>query len=114
MANVVSFDDLPASKTAYRFEGNGHGSSISVFVSHHPPGEFVPLHRHPYEETFICLEGETTFSVDGEKVTASPGHIVIVPAGAAHGFENTGDVPLKQVSVHPAPVMEQEWIRDGG
>ena len=110
MANVVSFEDLPASETAYRFEGGEHGSTISVFVSHHAPGRHVPLHVHPYEETFICMEGETTFEVDGEKIVAAPGHIVVVPAGAKHGFESTGDVPLKQVSVHPAPVMEQEWV----
>lgn len=35
---------------------------------------------------------------------------VIVPANTPHGFEPAGDVPLRQVSIHPAPAVEQEWL----
>jgi hypothetical protein len=33
-----------------------------------------------------------------------------VPAGAAHAFKGASDVPLRQVSIHPAPAMETEWL----
>lgn len=109
MATVVKFEDLGGNpERAYKFEGADFGSTVSGFISSHKPGQGPQLHRHPYEETFICLEGEATFESDGEKTRVGPGHIVVVPAGAAHRFENTGDVPLRQVSIHPSDRVQQE------
>ena len=113
MAIVLSIDDLPGSETASRFEGRDHGSTVSCFVIHYPPGRHVPLHRHPYEETFIVQAGVATFSVDGETIEVAAGNIVIVPAGAAHGFANNGGEVLRQVSVHPSDHVIQEWLEEG-
>ena len=33
-----------------------------------------------------------------------------VPAGVAHRFESTGEVPLRQLSLHLAPEMVTEWL----
>jgi quercetin dioxygenase-like cupin family protein len=112
MANVVPFEDLAGGERAYKFEGADFGSTVSGFISHHQPGQGPQLHRHPYEETFICLEGEATFEADGETTVVGPGHIVVVPAGAAHRFQNTGDAPLRQVSIHPNERVEQEDLGD--
>lgn len=108
MAQRVSIADLPGRAVAKLFEGAEHGSPVSVFVSSHEPGDGPQLHRHPYAETFVMLEGHARFEADGESVEAGPGEIVIVPAGAAHRFENSGDVPLRQVSVHPSERVIQE------
>jgi mannose-6-phosphate isomerase-like protein (cupin superfamily) len=109
MADVVPFGDLAGDpERAYKFEGADFGSTVSGFISSHRPGQGPQLHRHPYEETFICLEGEATFEAAGEKIVVGPGHIVVVPAGAAHRFENTGQTPLRQVSIHPNERVEQE------
>jgi quercetin dioxygenase-like cupin family protein len=70
------------------------------------------LHRHPYEETFIVEEGRATFTVDGETIEAHAGQIVVVPAGAAHGFVSSGDDVLRQVSIHPSDHMVQEWLEE--
>jgi quercetin dioxygenase-like cupin family protein len=35
---------------------------------------------------------------------------VIAPAGAAHGFVNSGDSRLLQVSIHPSDHVIQEWL----
>ena len=37
-------------------------------------------------------------------------HALVVPAGAAHTLVNSGDGPLRLVSIHPRPRMEQEWL----
>lgn len=66
------------------------------------------LHRHPYDETFVMLEGKARFEADGETIDAIAGEIVIVPAGAAHRFTNVGEVPLLQVSIHPSERIIQE------
>src|SRR5829696_2186354 len=99
MATVVKFDDLAGNpERAYKFEGADLGSTVSGFISHHKPGEGPQLHRHPYE---------ATFEADGEKTVVGPGHIVVVPAGAAHCFTNTGEGRLRQVSIHPNERVEQ-------
>ena len=84
MPQRIPFEDIPGGERARKFEGQNHGSSVSFFLSHHAPGEGPNLHRHPYEETFILLDGRCTFTVDGAEIEAEPGQIVVVPAGAAH------------------------------
>jgi quercetin dioxygenase-like cupin family protein len=109
-ANVVELSDLALSPRAAHFEGRDHGAQVSFFVTTHERGEGAELHRHPYEETFIVQEGEVVFTVDDETVEAHAGQIVVVPAGAAHAFKGASDAPLRQVSIHPAPAMETEWL----
>jgi quercetin dioxygenase-like cupin family protein len=108
MSSHFQITDLPGSERSRRFEGKDHGATTSFFVSRHAPGEGPVLHRHPYEETFIMLEGTATFRMDGETIEAHAGEILIVPAGAAHGFVNSGESRLLQVSIHPADHMTQE------
>jgi quercetin dioxygenase-like cupin family protein len=110
MAAQLSIDDLPGGDNATLFEGRDHGSSISSFLVHGSPGAGPGLHRHPYEETFIVREGSVTFTVEDESIEASAGHIVVVPAGAAHGFVNSGDDVLRMVTVHPSDHVIQEFL----
>jgi quercetin dioxygenase-like cupin family protein len=110
MSEVIQLSDLTLSRTAARFLGRDHGAQVSFFVTTHGRGEGADLHRHPYEETFIVQEGDAVFTIDGETVEAHAGQIVVVPAGAAHGFKAAGDTPLRQVSIHPAPEMETDWL----
>jgi quercetin dioxygenase-like cupin family protein len=99
----------PAS-TAQTFNGHEHDVDVSFFVNHAAPGKVVSAHRHPYPEVFVVQDGEATFTVDGEDVDARGGQIVVVPAGAVHGFRVTGDRTLEMVSIHPVAEMETEWL----
>ena len=56
-------------------------------------GVATPLHRQPADdETFVVLEGELRFSLDGQgPVVAGPGATVHVPAGAPHAFAVTSE-----------------------
>jgi quercetin dioxygenase-like cupin family protein len=110
MTPPIQFTDLPGSERARRFDGRDHDATASFFLNTHAPGEGPDLHRHPYEETFILLEGSATFSVDGETIEGEAGEIVIVPANAAHGFVNSGSERLKFVSIHPADHVIQEFV----
>jgi mannose-6-phosphate isomerase-like protein (cupin superfamily) len=92
-----------------KFEGADHGSSISCFIINYTaPGMGPKLHRHPYEETFVVLAGEATFTIDGETIEARAGQILVVPANTPHKFVSTGDEVLRIVSVHPRERMSQE------
>jgi mannose-6-phosphate isomerase-like protein (cupin superfamily) len=102
--------ELQGNGVASRFEGKEHGATVSFFISRFPPGGGPELHRHPYEETFIVEEGIATFVVEGRTVLARAGQVVVVPAGAAHSFVNSGRGILRQVSIHPSDRMIQDSV----
>jgi mannose-6-phosphate isomerase-like protein (cupin superfamily) len=92
------------------FEGELHGGGVatSCFVLDTPPGLGARLHRHPYPEIFIVLDGQARTWVDGTSADIHAGQIAIVPATAMHRFTVTGDRPLRTVNVHPHPRRIQE------
>ena len=108
MTQPLKIADLPGSERARRFEGKEHDATASFFVNTHAPGEGPSLHRHPYEEIFILLDGQATFRRGEDEIDAQAGEIVIVPPNTPHGFTNTGHERLLFVSIHPAPEMVQE------
>jgi mannose-6-phosphate isomerase-like protein (cupin superfamily) len=103
-------DGLPGGGNSVRFDGHAHGASVSFFLTRNVPGSGPDLHRHPYEETFIILEGEGRFTVGEAEIEARAGQIVVVPAATPHKFVNTGRGRLRQVNIHPQETMETEWL----
>lgn len=95
-----------------QFEGADGGSSVSFYLVAEEPGSGPPLHRHPYEETFVVQGGRARFTVGGEEVEAGPGDVVVAPARAPHKFTNSGEETLRLVAIHPAPRMEQEDLEE--
>lgn len=69
-----------------------------------PPGLGVPPHVHQHEdETFYVVEGEVTFTTDGDEVVATAGTAVHLPRGVAHSFRISGDAPARMVlTIAPA------------
>ena len=64
-------------------------------------GRVLEEHVHADEDdAFLILEGEMTFTVEGEDVPAPPGTFVLVPPGVRHGFRNDGDVPVRMLNIH--------------
>ncbi len=49
-----------------------------------------PHVHHSGSETFYVLEGTMEFALDQERITATPGTCVHIPAGAVHAFSNPG------------------------
>jgi quercetin dioxygenase-like cupin family protein len=50
-----------------------------------------PLHIHPdFDETFYVLEGELTFQLGDERLTAGAGALVFAPGETPHTFANHG------------------------
>jgi len=94
---------------SFRFEGYQHGGvDASFFIIHYlQPGTGPGLHRHPYPEIFVTLEGEALITRGDEQRVVSAGDIVIVPANTPHKFVSQGDVPLKQVDIHVTDRMVQ-------
>jgi quercetin dioxygenase-like cupin family protein len=107
MVRVISIDELRRGGRTARFEGHAHGANISFFVAKGVEGDGPDLHRHPYEETFVILDGSATFTVDGETLEAAAGTILVVPPGAAHKFV-VGRDGMRSVNIHSSDRMSQE------
>jgi mannose-6-phosphate isomerase-like protein (cupin superfamily) len=74
------------------------------------PGEGPRLHRHPYVEILIVVEGVALVD-DGEtKNELRAGEMAVVDAGQAHGFVNNGAGALRQIDIHLSPRFETEWL----
>jgi Cupin domain len=55
-----------------------------------PPAGGPRLHKHPYVEVFVVREGSATFTAGDDVIEATGGQVVVVPAGVAHKFVNSG------------------------
>ena len=107
---IIDINDLRApSGEAATFQGFAHEANVSFFIVQFSRGKGPKKHRHPYEETFIILDGEIEAIVDGEVQRIGSDQIAIIPANAWHEFKNCSDKPLHMVNVHPVPKMITEW-----
>src|SRR6187402_1722378 len=90
----------------YRFLATGEDTNgkYAMWEALVPPGGGPPPHVHSREEEgFYVLEGEITFTVNGEKVVATTGTFANMPVGTPHSFRNESDKPAKMlISVAPA------------
>jgi quercetin dioxygenase-like cupin family protein len=111
LPHVIAKEELPYGKIAHKFEGYRYGGvGVSFFLVESPPGGGAVLHEHPYEEVFVTLEGEATFTVGDETIEAVAGQIVVAPAGVPHKFVNSGAGTLRQVDIHPSGRIQQTNI----
>ena len=100
----------------YRFLATGEDTNgkYALWEAIVPPGGGPPPHVHSREEEgFYVLEGEITFTVNGERVVAKAGTFANMPVGTPHSFKNEGDRPAKMLlSVAPAG-LEQMFFEVG-
>src|SRR5262245_30282644 len=74
----------------YRFlhgrqDTNANYALFQAIVS---PGGGPSPHVHSREEeSFYILEGEITFTINGERIVATPGMFANMPVGTAHSFK---------------------------
>lgn len=60
-----------------------------------PGMEIHPPHQHTAEEFMFVVEGNGTWSVNGEEFPAQAGDMMYAKPWDWHGITNTGDKPLK-------------------
>ena len=60
-----------------------------------------PPHIHKmYNETFIVIEGEMVFFLDGKIKTLKAGEAIDIPQNTLHTFDNKSDATCKLVNIH--------------
>jgi mannose-6-phosphate isomerase-like protein (cupin superfamily) len=111
MSRVIQLDELPHEAHSHEFVGADHDDvPFSVILVHSRPGQGPKLHRHPYAEVFIVDSGVATFQIGEETLVVEAGHLVVSPAGEAHGFRNTGTGELRLTAIHGAGRFDTEWL----
>jgi mannose-6-phosphate isomerase-like protein (cupin superfamily) len=103
---VINASDLPTGNLT----GAEHGGTISLILDHSEPGHGPRLHKHPYDETWVVIEGNLSFQAGEERLDAGPGDIVIVPPEVPHKFTNNGPGRANLVCIHANPTFETEWL----
>jgi len=78
------------------FEGRSDGTDdvLSGIAEIKPGFEIHPPHRHGEEEYLMVLEGNGTWSVNGETFAAGPGDMLYADPWDVHGIRNTGETVL--------------------
>jgi mannose-6-phosphate isomerase-like protein (cupin superfamily) len=101
MATIIPKEQL---QHGYLFQGKDYGGvPLSFFWMQLPPDEGPSLHSHPYDEIFVILEGQATFTVGESTVEVTAGNIVIGSANVPHKFRQAGSGILRIVTLHPSP-----------
>jgi mannose-6-phosphate isomerase-like protein (cupin superfamily) len=104
---VVERDQLADSELqGYQFGG----ANVCLIFTDLEPGGGPRLHRHPYEEIFIVLEGQARFTIGPDNVEARAGHVLMVQPGVAHKFVNSGAGRLHQIDIHASERFITEWL----
>jgi mannose-6-phosphate isomerase-like protein (cupin superfamily) len=103
--------ELPADVISRDFVGERFGgvAACVIFVDA-PPGEGPRLHRHPYVEQLIVVEGTATFRDGSAEREVGAGEMAVVDANQPHGFINSGKGKLRQIDVHLSPRFVTEWL----
>lgn len=102
---------IPADEVAQTdLRGAALGTSITLILDNSEPGGGPKLHRHPYDETWIVVEGNLTFQLGDERYEARSGDIVIAPPGVPHKFTNDGPGRSRLVCIHASPTFSTEWL----
>ena len=100
----------------YRFLATGEDTNgkYALWEAIVTPGGGPSPHVHSREEEgFYVLEGEITFTVNGERVVAAAGTFANLPVGTLHSFKNESGQPAKMlISVAPAG-LEQMFFEFG-
>ena len=108
---VFTQDELPSEASSHEFAGELHGGvgACVIFVDA-SPGMGPRLHRHPYVEILIVVEGAATFDDGDSKREVRAGEMAVVEANQAHGFVNSGTERLRQIDIHLSPKFVTEWL----
>jgi mannose-6-phosphate isomerase-like protein (cupin superfamily) len=110
---IIKQRELPSTKIARDLVGADFGGvGVSIIFVDAPPGRGPRLHKHPYEEIFVLLEGEATFRAGDQELRATAGDIVIMPPETPHAFTSSGSGRLRQIDIHVSPAFRTEWLEE--
>jgi quercetin dioxygenase-like cupin family protein len=87
----------------------------TMFMVQYEPDGVAGPHDHPFEETYLFLEGEAEAQFDGRVYRLRAGDVAFAGVGCVHGFRNVGDVPVRWLETQaPQPPRRHSYrfVRD--
>ena len=101
---------MPPPKVLLR--GEQSDGQVSMIESVMPAGaNGPPLHTHDFDEAFYVLDGELTFQLDDELITAGTGALAFAARGVPHTLANRGAAPARFLIVCTPAGFEREFAR---
>jgi mannose-6-phosphate isomerase-like protein (cupin superfamily) len=83
------------------------GEHEQVVVMTIPPGGEIGEEVHPdTDQVLAFVDGSGEAILDGQRSAIGPNDLVFVRAGTRHNFVNTGDAPLRLITVYAPPEHE--------
>ena len=80
------------------------GIHQQVVVMTIPPGAEIGDEIHPdTDQALAFVDGQGEARLDGESADVGPNDLVFVRAGTRHNFVNTGDRPLRLITIYAPP-----------
>lgn len=67
------------------------------------PGDDIGFETHDLDQVLVFVAGQAETLLGGHQGAVGAGDVVVVPAGTAHNFINSGDEPLKLYTVYAPP-----------
>ena len=67
----------------------------TMFMVQYEPEGVAGAHDHPFEETYLILEGRVDAVFDGEEFRLEPGDVAWAGVGSVHQFSNPGPGPVR-------------------
>jgi len=88
----------------------------TMFMVHYEPGAVAHPHDHPFEESYVMLDGEVEVVADDVRYTLRPGDVFWTGVGCIHAFyETAGNTVLWLETSAPGPPdrhsyrFERDW-----
>ena len=83
------------------------GDHEQVVVMTIPPGGEIGDEVHPdTDQVLAFVDGRGEAILDGQRSAIDPNDLVFVRAGTRHNFVNTGDAPLRLITIYAPPEHE--------
>jgi quercetin dioxygenase-like cupin family protein len=87
----------------------------TMFMVQYDPDGRAGQHDHPFEETYLIMEGATDAEFDGHRYRLEVGDVAWAGVGCVHGFTNAGSGPVRWLetqSPQPPSRYSYRFARD--
>jgi len=86
----------------------------TMFMVQYAPDGSAGTHDHPFEETYLILDGHVDAEFDGEHHRLGPGDVAWAGVGCVHGFAAAGGAVrwLETQAPQPPPRHSYRFVRD--
>lgn len=82
----------------------------TMFMVQYEPDGVAGAHDHPFEETYLVVEGAVEATFDGTPYRLEVGDVAWAGAGCVHGFRNVGDGPVRWLETQaPQPPARHSY-----